>query len=138
MTQISGTDFLIQTKLWDPIGLSHQHDLRLGRVVGLDADVELVGAAHAFVHGVVQGEDGFLAGLKCRRTDDSIGRSAPLYEFDLGFAQKLEGFVPYIAQPESGLDRGFKLYVSGVEGGLSHGQPWRPPYFRDKIRLGLE
>jgi hypothetical protein len=76
--------------------------------------------------------------LQGRRTDDGIGRSAPLYEFDLGFAQNLEGFVSYIAQTESGLDRGFKLYVSGVEGDLIHGQPGRAAYFRDKIRLRPE
>ena len=56
-----------------------------------------MGAAHAFVHGVVHGEGGFLAGLKGRRTDDRVGRSAPLYQLDLRLVQNVEGLIPYIA-----------------------------------------
>jgi hypothetical protein len=47
----------------------------------MQTNVKFVGASHSGMHGILQGQPGLLAGLECRRTDDSFGRSTALHQF---------------------------------------------------------
>ena len=72
-----------------PVRKDGQLFIRLFRIVGAQVDAKVVWPIHAFVHGKAQRHLGLFARLDGRRTDDRAGRSTPLDQFDLRFAQNL-------------------------------------------------
>ena len=81
-----------------------------------------MGTFHAGMHGELEDDGCFLTGLEGRRTDDGEGRSAALYDFDLGLALKCQGRVANVFDPEDGLDRLVHFDVAVVKGLLGDGE----------------
>lgn len=65
-----------------PIGFNNKQLFRLHRIIGAQVDPELMRAIHTRMHHVVEDNGRFFTGIDCRRTDDSLGRSAALQYFN--------------------------------------------------------
>ena len=61
----------------------------MSRIIGQQMNEEFMLAAHAVMHGKLNGNGSGLAGVDGRRTGNRAGRSAPLQEFKPRLLQNL-------------------------------------------------
>lgn len=101
--------------LLHPVGDHVERLLALGRVVRLEMHAEEVFASHAAVHHELHRECRRLAGIECHRTDDRVGRSAALHDFDVRGLRDLQGLVAGITEHERGLGRVAQLDVAEID-----------------------
>ena len=100
--------------------------------------MKLVRAIHAGMHRVIHRQRGLLSGRECRRTDDSLGRSAALHKTHLRSVQNPERLGADVAQAKRGAYGDVVLDITFINGGLINHQTRRADYLgRHLTELGV-
>ncbi len=75
-------------------------------------NAEVVHTIHTFVHRELHRKGRTLSGFEHHRTDGRSGRSASLYDFDIGSFGKPQGLVSYIGELERDIGNLVEFHVS--------------------------
>ncbi len=120
-----------------PIGKDLDDFIRLGWIIGLQMQAEVMLAAHIPVHHILHGNGGAFTRLEGHRTDDRAGGSAALLDFDVRRFAKLERLIAYIRDPDGIGDRDAQFYLAVVDGVLRDFQARRAFDLNGSFRLGI-
>jgi hypothetical protein len=88
--------------LRDPIRDHVKRSVTLRRVISFDVNAKAMFSAHVAMHHELHREFRRLSGIESHRTDDWVGWSAPLKDFDVGFFANHQWLIAGVRQHESG------------------------------------